>query len=331
MIPEVRDQDGVVTRQQLLAHGVTHARIRAQLVAGRWRRLSPGVYATFTGPLPDRARVWAAVLRAGPGAVAGPATSLWLAGLAERAPAVPDVLIPEHRRVRGAAGARVVRRRGLAAMVHPSSQPPRLRVEEAVLDRCGAYRRAAPVVDLVLRAVQRGLTTADRLTSCLRARPGHRWRGLLLELCADVTVGVRSALERRWLHDVARPHRLPAAVLNHPDASGSRRRYRDLEFLGWPLVVELDGRESHPDAERFRDRQRDNSVTVSGRRTLRYGRHELAEDPCGVAAEVVAVLRTLGWTGAAAPCSPHCTVVADDRGRSSDNDRPHADRTRTGA
>jgi very-short-patch-repair endonuclease len=70
-------------------------------------------------------------------------------------------------------------------------------------------------------------------------------------------------------------------------------------------VVELDGRDAHPDAERFRDRRRDNRVVVSGRLSLRYGWREISDDPCAVAAEVAAVLRHLGWVGEFRMC-PRC-------------------------
>jgi Protein of unknown function (DUF559) len=313
----------VVSRPQLLAAGMTHSKIRACLAAGRWQRISPGVYATFTGPLSHRARLWAALLRAGDGAVAGPQATLWLVGVRDRPPDPLDVVVPVARRVRGAAWFVVTRRRGLSDAVHPTARPPRLRVEDAVLDACAAERRPEAVVDLVLTAVHRRLTTADRLAVRLAARSRHRWVRLLASLLSDVRLGLRSALELRWLTVVVRPHGLPTGVLNRADDTEPRRRYRDVEFVEWGLVVELDGRQAHPD-ERFRDRRRDNLVTVSGRRTLRYGWQELVEDPCGVAAEVAGVLRSLGWTGTPGGCGPRCPVamIVDGRGRRSDHDFP---------
>ena len=54
-------QEGVLTRKQAYAHGISPARILAHLRAGRWQRVLPRVYATFTGPLPRRAYLWAVV------------------------------------------------------------------------------------------------------------------------------------------------------------------------------------------------------------------------------------------------------------------------------
>ena len=42
--------------------------------------MHPGVYLTHTGPISPLARVWAAVLYGGNGAVASRSTALWLAG-----------------------------------------------------------------------------------------------------------------------------------------------------------------------------------------------------------------------------------------------------------
>ena len=66
---------------------------------GRWRRVLPGVYATFTGPISAHGRVWAALLYAGRDAAASHGTALWLWELTDEAPAVIDVVVPESRRV----------------------------------------------------------------------------------------------------------------------------------------------------------------------------------------------------------------------------------------
>jgi hypothetical protein len=62
------DQAGVVTRQQALGAAMPSGAIAAKIRFGRWQRVHAGVYATFTGPVTRDARLWAAVLAAGPGA-----------------------------------------------------------------------------------------------------------------------------------------------------------------------------------------------------------------------------------------------------------------------
>jgi hypothetical protein len=63
-----RRQSGLVSRSQARQAGLSEDMIKFRVRSGRWRRIHPGVYATFTGELNRRAYLWAAVLSAGPGA-----------------------------------------------------------------------------------------------------------------------------------------------------------------------------------------------------------------------------------------------------------------------
>jgi hypothetical protein len=76
-------QQGVITRRQALAAGLTEKAIVVRLQGERWQRLQAGVYATFSGEPPRTAVLWAAVLRAGPGAVLSHQTAAELYGLAD--------------------------------------------------------------------------------------------------------------------------------------------------------------------------------------------------------------------------------------------------------
>lgn len=61
-----RNQDGVVSRRQLLALGVTRWQIQAELRAARWRAHGRQTVAVHTGNLADRAPYWFATFEAGP-------------------------------------------------------------------------------------------------------------------------------------------------------------------------------------------------------------------------------------------------------------------------
>jgi hypothetical protein len=302
-------QAGAVSRRQLRERGLTCGQIDARLESGRWTGLLPGVYATFTGPVPTLTRAWAAVLYAGSGAALGGAAALWLWRPSDRPPDVITVCVPADRRVVGQPGLRVVVRRQLAARVHPVALPARLRVEVAVLDLADEATEPERVVDVLLHATQSRITTPARLVATLSERRRHRWRALVRDVLDDAGQGVQSALERRWLTDVERRHGLPRGERNAADTGDDgRRRYRDVRYRGWRLVVELDGREAHPDWARFRDRSRDNASALGGDVTVRYGWREVAADPCGVAAQLVTVLRLQGWAGTPRRCSPDCPV-----------------------
>jgi hypothetical protein len=318
------EQEGVVGRRQLLAAGLTPGQARREVVARRWRRLHDGVFATFTGSVPERAQVWAALLRAGPDAAAAHRTALWLTGVIDEFPGVIEVAIPHERRSVSGGGVRVHRMRALDRLVHPSARPPRLRLEVAVLAVTERAEKADLVIDLVLRSVQRRLTTAGRLRSALEVWPRHRWRGLVAELLSEVADGVASALELRYVRDVERAHGLPRGERNRTEGEPGRRRYRDVRYSRFGLVAELDGREAHPDDEAFRDLRRDNASTLSGDRVLRYGWRDVVGRPCEVAAQVVAGLRAGGWRGTLRPCGPACP----GRGSSGPSAGSHLPRSR---
>lgn len=277
--------------------------------------MHPGVYATFTGPLPPMTRVWAALLHAGEGAAAGGTTALWLWGVLPEPPQRLTVCVPERRRVVHRPGARVCRVRALADRVHPSRLPSRLRIEEAVLDVADATKDVRVVVETVLRATSGRRTTAHRLREALARRSRQRHRRLLEEILGEVEDGVQSALERRYRRDVERAHGLPHGTRNRPepmlDAGGRtvRSRYRDIRYRRWRLVVELDGLQAHPEWLRRLDRLRDNSIALtSDDQHLEYGWAETVGEPCRLALEVATVLRRHGWTGRPVPCGPGCAL-----------------------
>lgn len=72
-IPEVREllvrQDGVISRRQALAAGLTANDIRRTIRQRVWAPVHPGVYVDHTGPITWRQRAWAAVLHAWPAAL----------------------------------------------------------------------------------------------------------------------------------------------------------------------------------------------------------------------------------------------------------------------
>jgi hypothetical protein len=267
-------QAGIITRGQLMELGLSPMQAKAYINNGRWQRMLPGVYATFTGPVGTLCRVWAAILYAGPGAAASHGTALWLWKVIDDPPAVIDVIVPESRRVLRQPGIRLHRRRAFnqgpnQVLVHPSAQPPRLRIEEAVLDHCDSAT-VLVAVDVVLRATQRRYTTAERLRRAIGRRHRQRWRGLLLGIVAEVEIGVASPLELRYRRDVEQRHRLPPGTCNEPERRGRGGRwYRDVRYRDWHVIIELDGREAHPEDDEFRDMRRDNVAAVVGDAALR--------------------------------------------------------------
>ena len=305
-------QAGLISRGQLLGLGLTHAQARTNVLNGRWRRILPGVYATFTGPVDPVQQVWAALLFAGSGAAACCASALWLHRVLDEPPEITHVSIPHSRRVASPPSVRIHRRRALdrpRAPVHPTAMPPRLRLEEALLDECGV-RSESDTVGLVLKAIQRRRTTAERINLVLESRAIQPRRELIRDVLTEAYAGVASPLELAYRQRVEITHGLPEGVRNQAERTGAQRRYRDVEYREWGLIVELDGQESHPPDEAFRDMRRDNEAVVTGRTTLRYSWRDVIGQPCVAAAQVGLALQERGWPGVIGRCGPACPIPA---------------------
>jgi hypothetical protein len=253
-------QQGLVTRAQLRAHGVTVEQLRWRL--GRsWTLVLPRVVDVRGGPLtPDR-RLVAAALEAGPSSViSGHHACLWH-GL-ENAHG--------HAKVLALVGARQASRSTGFVQVARTHRPvvrPLVRgllrvapLPRAVVDAARRTRSPREATAIVIEAVQRGLVTVEQLTheveagarrgsACVRRAVGLAAAGAwsapeaeLLELCAGSALlphmwpnpqlrrpdGVTLVSPDGWLDDVG------LALMVH----SKRHHARDAE---WRSTVERDG------------------------------------------------------------------------------------------
>jgi hypothetical protein len=316
-----RDQCGVLTRSQILRCGLTDGAIKANVDAGRWRRLFTGVYATFTGPPPRPAQLWAAVLRAGPGAMLSHESAAEVAGLVDRPAPKIHVTVPHRRTVHRIPGVVVHCSALTGDRCHPGRALPQTRIEETVVDLTPTAASVKDAVSWLAKAVGGRLTTAARLRAALRRRSRLRWQAALCSAVDDVAAGCHSLLELTYLRTVERAHGLPhgerqasrdrprrgVAQRRAPTAPERGRGYDDVLFRNYATRVELDGRAAHPEHQRWGDSRSDNAVVVSGGRPLRYGLGEVLAFPCHVAHEVAATLRLGGWTELPHRCeNPGC-------------------------
>lgn len=243
--------------------------------------------------------VWSGSLLGGAGARIGGLASALLVGLADDPPEVVDVLVPPGRRVaRVDARWRFLHERAGVRRTGGRGSPPRIDVEDIVLDLCNEATELE-VVGWVTAAVQRWLTTPDRLRRRVEERHRLRHRRLVLGLLADVARGAQSPLEMRFLRDVERAHGLPDGRRNRRNGSPY---LTDVDYDPYALLVELDGQMGHLGIGRFRDMRRDNLHVVQGRMTLRYGHPDVLEQPCLVAQEVADLLIRCGWSGFPTRC-----------------------------
>jgi very-short-patch-repair endonuclease len=135
-----------------------------------------------------------------------------------------------------------------------------------------------------------------------------RWRRGLTAALTLGRQGVQSLLEFRYVNRVERPHGLPEGRRQHAVRRGSQRHYQDVEYKDYALVVELDGRDAHPDWSRWADIRRDNANAAAGQVTLRYAWADVTERPCRTAHEVAGALRQRGWEGSVRRCGAACLI-----------------------
>jgi hypothetical protein len=297
-------QSGVVSRAQALQAGLSPDKIKFRVSSGRWLQIHPGVYATFSGTPDRRARLWAALLSAGRGAVLSHETAAELHRLTDRPADLIHVTVPARRKVLAAEGITIHRsnRAGELALKH--SNPPRTAVEETVLDLTQTAANFDDVCGWVTRAIARNLTDESRLRVAIRQRTRLRWRADLHELIAAAASGDHSVLEYRYDRDIERAHGLPEAVRQASFTGLDGKKGRQ----GYGVIVELDGQLAHSVEDQWRDKARDNAAAADGRQSLRYGWTYVRWHPCATALQVAAVLRIHGWAGWPRPCSPGCPV-----------------------
>jgi hypothetical protein len=89
-------QAGVVSRAQALAAGLSAREVDRYVTRRRWWPLHPRVYLAADHPLTDEARVRAAALWAGDGAVVVGAAAAWWHGLLPHAPRIVAVAAPRR-------------------------------------------------------------------------------------------------------------------------------------------------------------------------------------------------------------------------------------------
>ena len=304
----VLSQDGVVTRRQALAAGLSKDAVRARLESGHWQRVKPGIYAVFTGELPRRAALWAAILQAGPDAMLSHQTAAEIDGLTSRPTSAIHLTIPGQRHTYPSPGLVLHRSRRAAAARHPTRTPPRTRIEETVLDLATSARSFDEAFGWLAQACGGHFTTPARLREAMADRGKMRWRPEIAVALDDVADGAHSGLEFRYLRDVERAHGLPRGSRQARTLRGGRGEYRDILYEQYRVVVETDGRAAHPSAVRWMDAARDNAAAARGLVTLRYSWSDTVSRPCEVAAEVAAVLRQRGWPGIPQRCGPGCPV-----------------------
>jgi very-short-patch-repair endonuclease len=285
---------GLVVRGSLLNAGLTEDDIRGRLHRGSLRRIHPGVYATFGTPLDYRARVRAACLAAGDGAVASHRAALWLWELLEGEQPI-DITAP--RASHPVPGGFVLHRpnqlREVDVVVR--AQVPLTNPMRSLLD-AGVELPPSVVGACVELALKNRLVTVKGLRVILAELGGRGRTG---------TGALRGHLDRRALGD-RRPESMIEplmARLLYADLRIGPVAYQEELVLDGTVVrpdflvsramtaVEVDGLDAHSTRDALdHDLQRQNLLIRHGYLVLRYTTTHLHR-PAKIANEIVDVCR----------------------------------------
>ena len=304
-------QDGVVSRRQLLDAELTQAQVDTLLRRRDLVVVHPGTYLSHTGTPTWSQRCWAAVLYAGrsalhlesalhqPGRGAGPSGPIHLA-------------VDWTRRVAPQPGVHLHRVRDLDDLVQWNLSPPRVRLEVAAVETAHRAPDDLAAISALAAVVGARRTLPRRLELEIERRCRLRRRVLLTELLADLDRGTHSVLEHGYLVRVLRPHGLPEPTSQQEVVrTVIGTEYRDATHADLDLVVELDGQLHDGSEARDDDADRDLDDLARGRVTPRLRYRQVFGTPCRTASRLAVLFAARGWRGTPRTCcAPGCEVGA---------------------
>ena len=294
------EHSGVIARAQFAGSPASGTSVDNRLRNGRWQRLQRGVYATFTGEPTREVQIWAALLRAGPGAVLSHWSAAERHGLTDRPSPKIHITVPADRNPAKSGeipGVVIHRSTSISRTRRPTMSPPCTRVEDTVLDLIQTAATFEEAYAWICHAIGRRRTTAPRIREALDTRAKFRWRRDIELALGEAGEGALSLLELRYVRGVERPHGLPGARRQARVSHQGGTRYLDNLYEEYRTCVEIDGTAAHPAAEQWRDKRRDRSVLVDDHIvTVRIGFLDLRdrEHRCAMAADVAKLLSHRG-------------------------------------
>jgi hypothetical protein len=280
-------QDGVIHRDQALAHGHSARSIAHRLATLQWQRVLPDVYLCHQGEPSRRQTLLAAQLYAGPASAIDGVDACRFHGLraGTAAEGRVHVVVPWGDPARSRGFVTVRRTTGPISTV----QTERLRylvAPAAVIATARRLKQERPVLALLSDAIQRKLVSYEELVAAHIQGSPHNARFTDRALAALGT-GAQSPPEVDFLRLAAASLVLPApacnALLRLPNG---RVISPDALFSEAGLIHETNGRIGHARADLFDDMQeRHDALTAAGftvlhntpRRLALHGREVIAE------------------------------------------------------
>jgi hypothetical protein len=274
-----RRQHSLLSREQLLAAGLSRSGIGNRVARGRLHPVVSGVYSLRSPPHSVRQHWMAALLVCGPDSgLCGPPAAV-LQGIAAL-PGLPAHVRSPSRRGRDRPGI-VVHRGGIDPRDLRIVDGIRTVAADLVLIDLAPELDEAELEVVLVAAESKGLLKRGRLEELVAARHGRPGNPKHERILALEPAIVKSGLELLML-PIARAAKLDRPLVNHPIAVPGRSRPLIVD-CAWPelrMVVEADSQRFHGDWERAAiDRERDQLLSLVGWRCHRFVRDRLVLAP----------------------------------------------------
>jgi very-short-patch-repair endonuclease len=279
------DQNGIVTRAQLLDAGVSEWAVARALRSGTLHLLHRGVYATIAPELlSEDALLLSALFAAGPGAFLSHGTAAWRWRIISAPPFAVEVSAP-HRRSAGPGI--TLHRHGVLRpgdIVH-NGRFPTTSVARTLLDLAARYEPQPLLNALAEAEFQHDLRPDDIIRTLRRGHPGSANLRAALDTHAPGHGHAKSRLERRFRallirHGIVLPERNQRLGPYTVDCLWRDRR----------VVVELDGRQHARPHQAESDDDRDLWLRRHRYVPRRYGTKQVDGQPGAVITDLLDAL-----------------------------------------
>ena len=279
---------------------MTEESLRAKVASERWQVPYPGVVVMHSGPVSPAQQLWVDLLCCGHGAVLAGVTAATAEGLTGFQVDRPQLLVPQRRQVTDRSDLDVHSSTRLgSADVHPLKRPKRTRRPRSFVDAASWASTDAEARTILAAGVQQRLVRATDMLLVVDAVPNLRRRRLIKLTLRDIGGGAHSLPELDFAElcrafDLLLPTRQAVRLDNY-----GRRRWLDVFWDEFGLVVEIDGL-FHMEADQWwSDMWRGNDHAVRLEGVLRYPSFAIRNEPERVAAQIAEALRARGWVGGA--------------------------------
>ncbi|HEY2221193.1 type IV toxin-antitoxin system AbiEi family antitoxin domain-containing protein [Actinomycetospora sp.] len=284
--------DGVISRAQAHACGLSDDQIAWKVATGEWIRRAPGVYFAVAWPWAPAARVRVAAEWVRPvGALVGMSAAWWL-GLGVASPHPVTVTAPPGSRRRAPSGVYLVRRdlrgdrieyRGLWVASKAL----------ATLDAAVALGRDGQA--FLDRVLQQRVVTLEELRATQARHLGRRGSATAHRLLVQAGDRAASEPERRFVALLRRGGIAGWRVNLEVTLTSGREAILDVAFPAVRFAIEVDGWAFHSERDRFvRDRSRKRALVADGWTVVEVTWDDLVNRPGEVLDEVRRTLARLG-------------------------------------